>query len=192
MATLNANKVKELQSIAEPDFEILSARDVDFYTAPEETGATFLENAKIKAKAFKPFAEDSDWVIGEDSGLEVEALGNLPGVHSARYAGPKASDLQNNDKLMKMINFKKTSNRKARYVCHIYAIGPKEFDCSGVCQGMIGLAPKGSGGFGYDPLFIADEFAEQNKTMAELSLREKNTVSHRKKAFKAFLEHIKS
>ena len=192
VATFNANKVKELQSIAGPEYEILSARDVEFYSAPEETGVTFLDNAKIKAKAFKPFAGDLDWVIGEDSGLEVEALNNLPGVHSARYAGASASDFQNNDKLLKMLNFKKTSNRKARYYCQIYAIGPREFECNGICEGAIALTAKGQGGFGYDPLFIANEYANEQKTMAEISLRDKNKVSHRKKAFREFLNKIEA
>lgn len=192
VATLNSNKVKEIQHIVGSEYEILSAREIDFYAPPEETGATFLENAKIKAKAFRPFADESDWVVGEDSGLEVEALDNLPGVHSARYAGLKASDLQNNDKLLKMLNFKKTSNRNAKYVCQLYALGPEEFECHGFCLGTISLIPKGKGGFGYDPLFIPDEFKEEGKTMAELSLKEKNKISHRKKAFLTFLDKIQS
>ena len=188
IASFNDHKIKEIKSLLPKDLEceIFSARDLNFYSAPEETGKTFLENATLKAKAMRPLVPETDWLLAEDSGLEVEALDGRPGIHSARYAGPKASDMMNNDKLLKMLNFKGEASRSARYFCQIFAIGPNEetVECSGHCLGMIAKKPSGSDGFGYDPLFVPEGF---EITMAELTLKEKNQISHRKKAFTKFL-----
>ena len=128
VASFNSHKIKEIKSLLPKglECEILSARDLKFYSAPEETGKTFLENATIKAKSMRPLVPKTDWLIAEDSGLEVEALDGLPGIHSARYAGPKASDLMNNYKLLKMLDFKGQSSRNARYFCQLVALGPKD------------------------------------------------------------------
>lgn len=190
IASFNKGKLKEFTKLLEElPFEVRSAGEFKFYTPPKETGQTFLANAAIKAEAFKPLAEAGDWVIGEDSGILVDALGGLPGVHSARYAGPKASDVQNNDKLLKMLGFKQTDNRKAHYHCHIVALGPNDarIEVSGDCHGEITIAPKGKGGFGYDPIFKPDGF---DKTAGELTPREKRSVSHRAKACAEFLKQM--
>jgi len=191
VASFNDHKIKEFRSLLPKDFkgELFSAKDLDFYSAPEETGATFLENATLKAKAMRPLVPSEEWLISEDSGIEVEALNGLPGIHSARYAGAKASDLMNNDKLIKMLNFKGSTSRKARYFCQIVSISPtgevKNFE--GECKGEIALKPSGTKGFGYDPLFIPEGY---DVSMADLSLKEKNSISHRKKAFTQFLDSI--
>lgn len=190
ISSFNKGKLKEFVSLfKELDFEVKSASDLDFFRSPEETGQTFLTNALIKAEALKPFINEDDWVIGEDSGLIVEALDGLPGVHSARYAGPKALDSQNNDKLLKMMGFKKTDNRKAKYFSQIVALGPhgQKIEVSGECQGEILTIPKGTGGFGYDPLFRPEGL---EKTMAELTPKEKSAISHRAKACALLLEQM--
>ena len=188
IASFNDHKIKEIKSLLpkELECELYSARDLDFYSAPEETGKTFLENATLKAKSMRPLVPESHWLLAEDSGLEVEALNGLPGIYSARYAGEKASDLMNNDKLLKMLNFKGDASRKARYVCQIVAIGPngEVVESFGDCPGEIAKKPSGSGGFGYDPLFVPKGF---EVAMAELPLKEKNKISHRQKAFTNFL-----
>lgn len=190
IASFNKGKLKEFKKLFEKtDFEIFSASDMDFYSAPEETGETFLENARIKAKSFKAMAPQEDWVVAEDSGLQVEALGGLPGVHSARYAGPKALDSQNNDKILKMLTLKRAANRNAHYFCQIVALGPngETIEVDGICKGQIGYKLIGSNGFGYDPLFIPNGY---EKTMAELSPAEKNKISHRTQATQKLLEKL--
>lgn len=191
IASFNKGKLKEFESLfRDTDFTIKSAKEFEFYKAPEETGATFLENATIKAKAFRPLVDENDWVVAEDSGIEITALNNLPGIHSARYAGPNALDRQNNDKVFKMLNFKQATDRSARYFCQIVALGPdnQRIELSGECKGKIALLPSNAkGGFGYDPLFIPEG---HEKTMAELTPREKNAISHRGKATRELLEKL--
>ncbi len=191
IASFNQNKLKDFQSLFKnTNFTIKSAKEIEFYKAPKETGSTFLENALLKAKSFRPFITGPDWVIAEDSGIQVTALNNLPGVHSARYAGPTAIDRQNNDKLYKMLNFKKTLDRSARYVCQIIALGPNDqkFEIIGECKGSIAPIPSNAkGGFGYDSLFIPQGM---NKTMAELTPYEKNAISHRGNAVRQLLKKL--
>ncbi len=191
IASFNENKLKEFQSLFKNTmFAIKSAKEIEFYKAPKENGSTFLENATLKAKSLHPFVDNNDWVIAEDSGIQVTALNNLPGVHSARYAGPKAMDYQNNDKLYKMLNFKQTSNRSARYICQIITLGPnnQRFETMGECRGSIALTPsKAKGGFGYDSLFIPEGM---EKTMAELTPCEKNAISHRGNAVRELLKKL--
>jgi XTP/dITP diphosphohydrolase len=188
VASFNDHKIKEFKSLLPKSIEceLFSAKELDFYSPPEETGKTFLENATLKAKSMRPLVPQTDWLIAEDSGLEVEALDGLPGIFSARYAGERASDLMNNDKLIKMLNFKGGSSRKARYYCSLIAISPDGavFDFDGDCPGLIANSPSGQGGFGYDPLFIPEGF---EVTMAELTPKQKNQISHRGKAFNKFL-----
>jgi len=182
VASFNKGKLKEFAKLLEElPYEVKSAGEFKFYKAPDETGQTFLANAAIKAESFKPLVGADDWVIGEDSGLIVDALNGLPGVHSARYAGPNASDVQNYLKLLKMLGFKQTDNRKAHYHCQIVALGPNgaRIEVSGDCHGEIITAPQGTGGFGYDPIFKPEGF---DKSAGELTPREKRSVSHRAKA----------
>lgn len=191
IASFNDGKLKEFKSLfKDSEFTVKSAREIEFYRPPEETGKTFLENATLKAKSFRPLVDETDWVVAEDSGIEVTALNNLPGIHSARYAGPKALPAQNNDKILKMLNFKQTTDRTARYFCQIVALGPegKRIEISADCKGSITLIPSNAkGGFGYDPLFIPEGM---EKTMAELTPREKNAISHRGKATRELLKKL--
>lgn len=188
IATSNAGKLKEFQNLAiESHFTIRTPKELDFYTSPEETGSTFLENAKIKAMSLaKSLPDQKTWVLAEDSGLVVEGLNGLPGIHSARYAGPKARDSENNAKLLKMLSFKSPTHRKAHFHCSIFVVSPQgeEFSFEGQINGTIGKKLAGTSGFGYDPLFIPDG---EDKTLAELEPSFKSANSHRSKAFKKFL-----
>ena len=189
IATSNSNKVKELKDlITGRDIQLHSQNEIDYYTSPKETGDTFYENATIKAESFyKTLNKAEAYVIAEDSGLVVEGLNNLPGIHSARYAGANARDSENNAKLLKMLKLKSPVNRNAYFHCSICLLGPdgikKEF--SGQIKGQIAKKLSGTSGFGYDPLFIPDG---QETTMAELGSPYKNKHSHRALAFKSFLK----
>lgn len=184
IASNNKNKIKEFKKIFEDTkFELISMEEIGFNEDIEETGTTFKENALIKAKTI---SEKFNVIsIADDSGLEVEALNKEPGIYSARYAGENKNDDDNNKKLIsKMIGI---TNRSARYVCAIcfYMPNGKYIITEDTCNGYIIEEPKGNNGFGYDPHFMIPTF---NKTMAEITIEEKNTISHRSKA----LEKLKS
>ena len=151
--------------------------------AVEETGASFLENALLKARALS--AVSGGWALADDSGLEVEALGGAPGVRSARYAGPEASDAANIARLLEAL--RDVGDRRARFRCVLALAGPsgRTLTTEGVLEGEITLAPAGSGGFGYDPVFLVPELG---KTVAELAFEEKQRISHRARAAAALLE----
>lgn len=178
VATRNSGKTREIQALLK-DFPVELKDLNDFGPIPEaiEDGSTFEENAYKKASfTAKVLGLPA---IADDSGLEVEALGGAPGVHSARYAGPNATDEENNRKLLQeMAGIK---NRKARFCCVISVAVPTGFALTyeGFCEGEILETPRGTGGFGYDPLFF---YPPLGKTFAEMSLEEKNAVSHRGKA----------
>ncbi len=178
VASNNKNKIKEFKKIFEDtNFELVSLNEIGYMNDIDEYGVTFEENALIKARTI---ALELDVIaIADDSGLEVEALNKEPGVYSARYAGLHKSDEDNNKKLIH--NMKGITNRKARYVCAICLCKPngEYIITEDYCDGYIIDEPKGNGGFGYDPYFLVPEF---NKTMAEITLEEKNTISHRAKA----------
>jgi len=150
----------------------------DFSNVPEveEDGKSFAENALKKARFYsKVFGK---LTLADDSGLEVDSLKGLPGVYSARYSGERASSQKNNQKLLKEMEGIPLSKRGARFKCIMVLVSPdgKEAMTEGVCNGRIGMREKGRRGFGYDPLFILPKYG---KTMAELSLKEKNKISHR-------------
>jgi len=192
LATFNLNKAKEIEYLLSEAFSSISlstANKISGYSPPPETGASFKENALIKARSLSSVKKQV-WVIAEDSGLEVTGLGNLPGIHSARYAGPNASDSENNAKLLKMLQIRKVSDRSARFVCHLVAISPIDqiFHFEGVLEGSIAPLPKGIMGFGYDPLFIPKG---QTQTLAELGPSFKNQFSHRSQAIKQWINHLK-
>lgn len=164
--------------------------ELPVFSPPPETGATFLDNARIKARALKAM-KPGTWVFGEDSGLQVEGLNGLPGVHSARYAGPKAQDAENVAKLLKMMTLRPMPNRNAAFVSTIVAYDPQgvEHIFEGKLEGEIAKAAKGTQGFGYDNVFIPPgPENEQKKTLAELGLAYKNKISHRAKATAPFIE----
>lgn len=147
------------------------------WPSPEETGTTFEENARIKAVAARErfgFA-----ALADDSGLEVDALGGEPGVYSSRYAGDCATDAENNARLLLALADVPEGERTARFRSTIVFIGEDGIEtvANGTCEGRIGFEGRGAGGFGYDPLFLPD--ATPGRTMAELSLAEKNEISHR-------------
>ncbi len=155
----------------------------DFPDVPEieENGRTFVENALKKARYYSKYF--GRVALADDSGLEVDRLKGLPGIHSARYAGEKASSQENNEKLLREMEGVPISKRGARFRCVIAVVSPdgRELLAEGSCKGRIGLRERGRRGFGYDPLFILPNYG---KTMAELSLEEKNRISHRGKALK--------
>lgn len=187
IASNNKNKIKEFKKIFEnTDFELYSLAEIGYDVDIEENGSTFKENSLIKARTISNALNVC--AIADDSGLECFGLNGEPGVYSARYAGGHDDDL-NNKKLVE--NIKNISNRKARYVCAItlYMPNDKYIICEDYCYGSIIDEPRGKNGFGYDPYFYLEEF---NKTMAEITLDEKNTISHRSKALeKLKREYVK-
>lgn len=192
IASGNKGKIAEFQILLK-DIENLKFHlqtEIPGFTPRPEDGSTFLDNARIKAKTLKAVRPQT-WIIADDSGLEVAGLNNLPGVHSARYAGPKASDSENVAKLLKMMTLRPMANRNARFVCSLVVYTPtgEEWNFEGELTGKIATKPSGLLGFGYDPVFIPDG---QEKTLAELGPGFKNLESHRAKATKKFLEKLKS
>jgi XTP/dITP diphosphohydrolase len=190
VATTNQGKLNEFRNIfgAGP-VKIHSVSELKVYSAPAETGSAFVDNARIKAKTLKAM-KPGTWVVADDSGLEVEGLNGLPGVHSARYAGPKASDGENTAKLLKMLQIRSPQNRKARFVCSLVAYSPsgEEFVFEGVVSGEISEKVRGTTGFGYDPVFIPEG---EKQTFAELGAAVKNKLSHRARAIRQLSEVLK-
>ena len=172
VATHNAHKLREIGEML-PGFEIRS-EDPDV----EETAPDFAGNALIKARAVAA-AHGGCWVMADDSGLEVAALGGEPGVRSARYAGEPSSTPANNALLLK--NLEGVTDRRANFTCCVALVDPEgeEHVLTGRCYGVIAESASGGGGFGYDPLFIPDG---HSKSFAELSADEKNAISHRGRA----------
>lgn len=167
-----------------------SQSELPVFSAPPENGDSFVANARIKARALKSM-KPGTWVFGEDSGLAVEGLNGLPGIHSARYAGPKAQDAENVAKLLKMMTLKPMANRNATFVSTIVAFDPQgqEHVFEGRLEGEIAKAAKGTAGFGYDNVFVAPgQETQPPKTLAELGLAFKNKISHRAKASAGFIE----
>lgn len=151
----------------------------------DETGATFAANAQIKAEAVRRLLTAPAAILGDDSGLMVDALDGAPGVISARYAGQSATDAQNVAKLLAALEGVPAGKRQARFVCtlcFIDAQGRTSYHV-GACHGTIALAPRGTAGFGYDPVFVVDG---STLTLAELTADKKNAVSHRRRAFEAW------
>jgi XTP/dITP diphosphohydrolase len=175
-ASGNPHKLRELRELF-PDWTIepLGA------ALPEETGATFYENARAKALFARQLADPALLVIGEDSGLEVSGLEGRPGVRSARYAGPGATDEDNVDELLDELSSTDEAGRTARYVSELVAISPHGIETrgTGTLEGRIAEAPRGSGGFGYDPVFLP---AGESRTVAELGDDWKREHSHRARA----------
>lgn len=177
MATNNANKLREAKEILSPlGIEVMSLADIDIDCDPDENGATFAENAEIKAEAVYNAIADKYGknmaVFADDSGLCVDALGGRPGVHSARYA-PKGQECS---RLLDELTGVPDEKRTARFVCSIVFLDKtgQTYEVKGTCEGMIGHEERGTNGFGYDPVFVVG-----NKTMAEMTSDEKNAVSHR-------------
>ena len=186
IATLNKGKLKEITNLfSSLPFEIKSLSDYSQIGSFSETGKTFLENARIKAQTVHE--KLSGYVLADDSGLSCDDLEGAPGVDSAYFAGPKATDDENNQMLLKKMSEIHDPSRRARYVCVLVLITPdgQKHVVEETCEGMITFTPSGSHGFGYDPYFF---LPEKNCTMADLSLKVKNTLSHRGKALKKMAE----
>jgi XTP/dITP diphosphohydrolase len=179
-ATKNRGKIREVNDILKnSNIELVSLLDLENVPEIVEDGTTFEENARIKAEVI--FGIYRIPVIADDSGLAVEQLHEQPGVYSARYAGENATDEGNNEKLLSELKNLPMPHR-AKFVCSaVYFDGEKFLSAYGEVKGQIISEPKGSNGFGYDPLFLPDGF---NVTSGELSLEEKNKISHRAEAFK--------
>ena len=188
LATSNRGKLAELTALlADLPIEVMSlAAALPGRPQAVEDGATLEDNARIKARAAATAAVMV--TIGEDSGLEVDALGGRPGVRSARFAGEGATDAENNAALLAALDEVDGGQRAARFRTVMVLIDPwaegelKELEVEGRCEGTIARAPSGTGGFGYDPLFLV---TSAGRTMAELTEAEKNQVSHRAQAFAA-------
>ena len=179
VSTRNRHKLREIRTILGDPFEVADLSILPTMHDVEETGTSFEENADLKAVAASQLFEG--WVIADDSGLEVDALGGSPGVYSARYAGETASDSENNALLLKNLEEVPEQKRRARFRCVIVLArtGRKLAAFSGVVEGVIASSLRGGEGFGYDPLFIPDGFSE---TFGELPVATKNRLSHRARA----------
>ncbi len=190
IATSNQGKLNEFRNIMTGKCETHSLAEIGTYALPAETGETFEANARIKAKALHA-VRPGQWVVADDSGLEVEGLGGLPGVHSARYAGEKARDSENVAKLLKMLNIRSPNARAAQFRCVLVAYSPtgEEIVAEGIVRGRISEKVRGTTGFGYDPVFIPDGYEQ---TFAELGSALKNKVSHRAMAIRQILARIES
>jgi XTP/dITP diphosphohydrolase len=189
LATNNQGKVQELvKLLGDLPFNVLSLQDFPEIGEIEEDGETFADNALIKARTAAGISRLL--TLADDSGLEVDALQGRPGVHSARFAGEPKDDNANNAKLLELLRDVPSEQRTARFKSVIAVVAPsgEEFLTEGACEGVIGFAPKGTEGFGYDPLFFVIEF---DKTFSELTLEEKNSISHRGKALRAALEILR-
>lgn len=190
IATHNAHKLLELRRILEPlGIEAVTDTDIGI-CLPEvdETGETFAENAYLKAASACEFSGLP--AIADDSGLMVDALDGAPGVYSARYAGENTTDTKNNEKLLQALKDVPTEQRGAQFVSAICCVFPDgdTVTANGIVRGSIGYVPKGENGFGYDPLFITVEYP--GKTSAEISDAEKDAISHRGKALRAFVPQL--
>ena len=183
IATHNSDKEKELRSVLD-DFpvEVISLKQFPEIGDIEETGSTLYENAKLKADTVNRVTNLP--CLGDDTGLEVDALGGAPGVYSARYAGDNVSYEDNMMKLLSELRSTPSEKRTARFRTIIfYTDGNRELYTQGEIQGIITKSPRGANGFGYDPVFYIPEL---KKTMAELTSAEKNKLSHRGQAMRKF------
>ncbi|MEG6584164.1 XTP/dITP diphosphatase [Dendrosporobacter sp. 1207_IL3150] len=186
IASKNSGKITEIAAaLAHLPVKVVSLADFGEVAEAVEDGSTFAENALIKAKYYSNFTGKA--CLADDSGLEVDALNGAPGVYSARYAGENASDSENNKKLLE--NLKDEDCRTARFRCSLvfYDINGEVLSTDGVCEGVLLNEPRGNGGFGYDPLFLIPNL---DKTLAEISINEKNAISHRGAALRSMAEKM--
>jgi len=191
----NAKKVREMHALIRPawanrplmeGWDIIGLEPFPHAPDPDETGATFEENARIKASEFAKAL--GEWVLADDSGLAVDALGGAPGVLSARFAGTHGEDDANNAKLMESLQHVPPDRRGAAFVCRLALADPSgtiRLEAGGSCRGRIVDEIRGTGGFGYDPLFLIPEY---HKTFGELPAIVKHQLSHRCRAF----EHLRA
>lgn len=189
-ATGNEGKMREIREILKDlGLPVLSMKEAGVNPEIEENGETFGENARIKALAV--WKETGGIVLADDSGLEVDYIGKEPGVRSARYMGEDTSYEIKNRAILDRLKDAVGDERSARFVCSIAAVLPdgEVLLREAAMEGVIAEAPAGNGGFGYDPIFFLPEFG---KTSAELTMEEKNRVSHRGKALEAIKDALKA
>ena len=190
LATANQGKLRELRVILTGvPVELVGLADAGLGEPPQvaETGATFRENALLKARAYAEWSGLA--AVADDSGLEVDALGGEPGVRSARYAGPGASDGDNLEKLLRQLEGVAPERRTARFRCAAVLVDPAlgTWEAEAAWEGRLLETPRGTGGFGYDPIFMPLAY---DRTMAELPPEEKDAISHRGKAFRELVPAI--
>lgn len=189
LASSNQGKLRELDELLVPlGHDVIAQVEFGIETPPE-TGSTFLENALLKARHAARIANLP--ALADDSGIEVDALNGGPGIYSARYAGENASDLQNLRKLLVDLTGIAQDQRTARYQCAVVLVrsadDPDPIVAHGTWEGRVLTMPRGTGGFGYDPIFLPDGF---DKTVAELDPAHKNQLSHRGQALQALIERL--
>ncbi len=184
-ATNNLHKLKEVQDILGDRFKVLGLNEIGFTEDIAETGSTLEENASIKSRfIYDRYEMDC---FSDDTGLEIEAMDGRPGVYSARYAGEEGDAGKNMNKVL--MEMEGIQNRKARFRTVVSLIlEGKEHTFEGIVNGHIIHEPRGSGGFGYDPVFVPDGYTQ---TFAELSAEEKNNISHRSKAVQKLADYLK-
>ncbi len=188
LATKNKGKIREFcEALSEIGWEGVPLSEVADVAEPAETGMTFMENALQKARAYVEAVGMP--VLSDDSGIIADVLGDEPGIYSARYAGEHGDDEANNQKLIERLRPYHGDDRRAHYVCAVALVFPdgKCVTAEGTCEGILRDFYAGTGGFGYDPLFYLPAF---EKTMAELSLSEKNSISHRGKALRELVAKL--
>ncbi len=194
IATGSSHKLKELSAMLDlPHTRVLSMRDVGLNDTAEETGETFEENAVIKALHYARLSGMP--TLADDSGIEVDAMDGRPGVRTRRYAGPEATDEDNNNKLLgELASLGATApdQRTGRYQCVLVLVENGEVveTTYGRFEGRVALESRGDGGFGYDPIFEPDSEPVGGRTVGELTLQEKNEVSHRAQAARAMREKL--
>ena len=191
VATRNKKKLEEIRDLLKDmEFRITSLDDYPDMPEIVEDGDSFQANAIKKAATIAIYTKKL--TMGEDSGLEVEALNNQPGIYSARFSGPQATDPKNNAKLLRLLKEVPMKNRQARYRCFVALVdgnGGRSIELvSGSCSGLIGVKQQGRNGFGYDPLFVIPKYG---KTFGELPASVKAKISHRSRALKKFKKIIK-
>ena len=191
LGTGNPGKVKEIVRILEDSsWSLSSLQEFEQIESPEENGATYSENAILKARFYAK--ETGMFALADDSGLEVDALGGAPGVFSARYAGENATDADRRALLLSELEKTGDKDRRARFVAVVAIASPDGTIANiseGICEGIINSVPRGTGGFGYDPLFIPDGYDE---TFAELPENIKNRISHRGRALMKTADFLRS
>ena len=189
LGTRNRKKASELVQLLAPyGFLLQTLADLPASVEVKETGQTFAENAALKATLQARHL--GTWVLGEDSGLCVDALGGAPGVLSARFSGPNATDESNNRRLLAELEGVPGPRRTAHYVCHMVLSDPQgqiRAECEGCCHGRIRFQPAGTAGFGYDPLF---EVIEYHRTFGELGDSVKGILSHRARSLRALVPQL--
>jgi XTP/dITP diphosphohydrolase len=191
VATRSRHKLRELRELLAlgDDVELVSPDDAEIVGEPEETGRTFETNARLKARYYA--LASGLPTLADDSGIEVDALGGAPGVRTRRYAGPTATDEQNNERLLLELTGLPPDRRGARYVCVLALAFPDETGPQGglrtlvrrgTCRGRIATAPRGEGGFGYDPIFEPASEPPGGQTLGEWTAEAKHAISHRARA----------